>query len=314
METSRLPKFSENFAKLRGEMSQAQFAEKLGISRATVGLYENGSRLPDALVLKNIAEKCGVSVDYLVGLVPEPTNKIDMRAMCEYTGLSEEVLAKIHQIYIVGALKNILGDFLKNYAAELFDRLSSIEEASKSAQCVLDTISAKYVDEYSLLNTASLPLLEDILSSDKELAAFALEKIENMRLDDGIVAQAEKNKSQLELSLYRLSKATERFPELYNANAILDELEAVLRVQQYIRAIMEIANAWTDARDIITISHSSDPHLEYTEIRLKPGEYTAPLSARNIPSTAGEAQSGTPGGDSSPIEERQDGKHKEDKW
>lgn len=64
----KMPIFAARFSVLRGERTQAEFAEFLGISRPTVGFYENGERIPDALVLKQIAERCGVTTDYLVGL------------------------------------------------------------------------------------------------------------------------------------------------------------------------------------------------------------------------------------------------------
>lgn len=66
--TNNMPIFAARFAELRGERTQAEFAEFLGISRPTVGFYENGERIPDAFVLKQIAERCGVTTDYLVGL------------------------------------------------------------------------------------------------------------------------------------------------------------------------------------------------------------------------------------------------------
>lgn len=60
--------FAERFHELRGEESQQAFADRVGISRPTVGFYENGERLPLADALKQIAERCGVSSDWLLGL------------------------------------------------------------------------------------------------------------------------------------------------------------------------------------------------------------------------------------------------------
>ena len=80
----------------RQERTQAEFAQFLGISRATVGFYENGERIPDALVLRQIAERCGVATDYLVGLSDMKTTDRDLRAINNITGLSEEALSLIH--------------------------------------------------------------------------------------------------------------------------------------------------------------------------------------------------------------------------
>ena len=68
MEQARPLRFRERFSKLRGDESQKDFATRIGISRPTVGFYENGDRLPQADVLKQIAERCGVSTDWLLGL------------------------------------------------------------------------------------------------------------------------------------------------------------------------------------------------------------------------------------------------------
>lgn len=65
---NRLPIFTERFRKLQGEKSNTEFAEFLGLSRQTVGFYCNGDRLPDAITLLQIAVKCNVSTDYLLGI------------------------------------------------------------------------------------------------------------------------------------------------------------------------------------------------------------------------------------------------------
>lgn len=64
----RFPAFRDAFLELMGDMTLEQFAEKLGMSRATVGFYAAGQRIPDALGIKNVAEKCEVSADWLLGL------------------------------------------------------------------------------------------------------------------------------------------------------------------------------------------------------------------------------------------------------
>lgn len=40
----KMPIFRERFRSLRGDMTQADFAKFVGISRPTVGFYENGER------------------------------------------------------------------------------------------------------------------------------------------------------------------------------------------------------------------------------------------------------------------------------
>ena len=58
--------FRQRLLWLRGEMTQMQFAEKLGVSRIVVGLWESG-RTPGLKSLIKIADACDVSIDWLIG-------------------------------------------------------------------------------------------------------------------------------------------------------------------------------------------------------------------------------------------------------
>lgn len=97
MAPSRLPVFQERFKELRGDLTQAQFADKLGLSRPTIGLYESGARIPDAEVLRTIAICCNVSVDYLLGLSSTPAVSEDMRTAVKVTGLTEKAIENARQ-------------------------------------------------------------------------------------------------------------------------------------------------------------------------------------------------------------------------
>lgn len=90
----KLPKFAERFRTLRGGMSQAAFAQKVGISRPTVGFYENGDRLPDAEAILKICNACGVSSDYLLGLTDDPAPASERSAVDEL-GLSPEAVSAL---------------------------------------------------------------------------------------------------------------------------------------------------------------------------------------------------------------------------
>lgn len=72
MDNIKFPTFAKRFYQLRGDMSQDEFSKYLGISRPTVGFYENGVRVPDAMILLKIAERCNVSADWLLGLSDSP--------------------------------------------------------------------------------------------------------------------------------------------------------------------------------------------------------------------------------------------------
>lgn len=95
MEQKRFPVFAERFSLLRGRMSQEEFGEFIGVSRPTVGFYENGERLPDALVLCQIAERCEVSADWLLGLTHIQSPDAEAKQVANYTGLSERALSNL---------------------------------------------------------------------------------------------------------------------------------------------------------------------------------------------------------------------------
>lgn len=140
MASSRLPVFQEKFKELRGDLTQAQFADKLGLSRPTIGLYESGARIPDAEVLQTIAIRCHVSVDYLLGLTEFPAPEAKRRIAHEVTGLSERAFDNICALN-----KNV--QYLKalNF---ILEKTAFFREVLSPVVKVLDSLSATDMDEY----------------------------------------------------------------------------------------------------------------------------------------------------------------------
>lgn len=60
----------------KSNISQIEFAKKIGVSNAVLSRYESGDRKPDYDTLNLIADYFDVSVDYLLGRTdtPEPLN------------------------------------------------------------------------------------------------------------------------------------------------------------------------------------------------------------------------------------------------
>lgn len=61
-----LQALAERIRLVRGELSRADFAKKLGIHLNTLGHYERGQRVPDALVLTNICNLFAVKPSWLI--------------------------------------------------------------------------------------------------------------------------------------------------------------------------------------------------------------------------------------------------------
>ena len=70
--------FNENFKALRQArgLTQAQMADKLGISISAVSMYEQGKRNPDNDMLRKICEKFRISTDSLLGINVKGNNEV----------------------------------------------------------------------------------------------------------------------------------------------------------------------------------------------------------------------------------------------
>ena len=95
-----------------------QFADMVGISKSTLGYYENDKRMPDIEILARIADTLNVNSDYLIGRTNTTAKKGKMKTVCEFTGLSDCAVE-----YLSEVVKN------KDYAKlsiinHLFDELS----------------------------------------------------------------------------------------------------------------------------------------------------------------------------------------------
>lgn len=99
-QTGKIPIFRERLAHLQGDMTITAFADKLGLSRQTVGFYLNGDRIPDALTLKQIAQACDVTSDFLLGISDIPSNNPDIKNAITITGLSEKAIQTIQQLKV----------------------------------------------------------------------------------------------------------------------------------------------------------------------------------------------------------------------
>lgn len=67
--------FQNIFKRLRSSsgLTQAEMAERLGISRSTIGMYETGAREPDFETLEKIADFFNVDIDFLLGRTDKTT-------------------------------------------------------------------------------------------------------------------------------------------------------------------------------------------------------------------------------------------------
>ena len=95
-----------------------RFADMVGISKSTLGYYENDKRMPDIEILARIADTLNVNADYLIGRTNTTAQKGKMKTVCEFTGLSDCAVE-----YLSELVKN--KDYEKlSVINHLFDELS----------------------------------------------------------------------------------------------------------------------------------------------------------------------------------------------
>ncbi len=77
--------------RIKEDMTQAQLAQKLGLTKSVISAYETSLRLPSYDVLIHIAKIFNVSTDYLLGL--EHKQEIDLSGLTH-----EEITALLNLI------------------------------------------------------------------------------------------------------------------------------------------------------------------------------------------------------------------------
>lgn len=105
---------------------QKDLAAYLGVPDNTISYFVSGKRTPNIEQIVKIAEYFSVSTDYLLGLSDVETTDINIKAICDYTGLSEEAISTLH---FVKRWKNFV--FLNDFICE-FNSFDVIDEYIES--------------------------------------------------------------------------------------------------------------------------------------------------------------------------------------
>ena len=92
--------FGKRLKELRKEHGYTieQFADMVGISKSTLGYYENDKRMPDIEILARIANVLNVSTDYLIGRTNTTARKGKLKTVCDFTGLSDQAAEYLSEL------------------------------------------------------------------------------------------------------------------------------------------------------------------------------------------------------------------------
>jgi transcriptional regulator with XRE-family HTH domain len=119
--------FAERIKELRGEMglNQGEFADKVGVSRGAMSYYEQEARTPDIAVLRAICEKCGVSADYLTGLIADRDRVT--ADICAETGLLPKPVHRLKMIKRLQKLdRNVISTIVKEFGEDTDEALQML--------------------------------------------------------------------------------------------------------------------------------------------------------------------------------------------
>lgn len=229
---NRLPIFTKRFRELQGERTNTEFADFLGISRQTVGFYCNGDRIPDAVVLRQIAERCTVSADWLLGLSETKSTDTTIQQIRKFTGLSEDSISCLKRIcsknnemlntvlegglfsYFIDTLSNYYYAFIADWIANDVDEqvFNSVGEKNDEeiSSLVHEKISAiiksnKYEQRVNFFLNSNLFL--DMMPANPERLDGDFSKAFGMLVDDGIYGLRN-------LFEYRLASTVREFIEI----------------------------------------------------------------------------------------------------
>lgn len=141
---------TDRYADLRieKELSQTELAAALGVSKQIISAYENGDRPLSLDNLLKYADFFGVSADYLLGRTDIKTPKINVQKICDYTGLSENTVERLHG-YSSGLWKE------SNDYAKVIDLLVNDGDIPKKdgprKQSIMELLWEYFFAEYELL-------------------------------------------------------------------------------------------------------------------------------------------------------------------
>ncbi len=117
---------------------QAQILEQSGktLQRQTISLYMNGQSKPDTERLTLLCEALDVSSDYLLGLSDVISPDFDLKAVCEYTNLSEAAVMRVRDMESLNDILCTLGEDYETAegGGDIVDALSHMLESDEGIE------------------------------------------------------------------------------------------------------------------------------------------------------------------------------------
>lgn len=177
--------------RIKRKISQKALAERLGITQAALSNYEKGTRQPSIDQLVSIAKGFNTSVDYLLGISNVETLDDDVKAISNYTGLSDDAIEDLSNINTICQFNKFPFDFFNSVIKFLYS----------NSYTIID-----YFDNLSEFNKLFN------LYSDENILYISSDKL------DKIDSDMEHYFNRLMVYKYRLSKSFDRLLDDENVN------------------------------------------------------------------------------------------------
>lgn len=115
---------------LRGDLSQAAFAERVGVSRAALANYETGRTAPKASIIEAISEASGVSTEFLAS---GKVNDVEQLAVSLGMGSNTADQLTADEWAVIRILAVSKKETIQKVIRELIEGFKNDEDAKKLA-------------------------------------------------------------------------------------------------------------------------------------------------------------------------------------
>ena len=212
--------FSKSIKNFRKEnnLSQAEFANLLQVSRTTIVSYEKGTKEPTLYVLFRAAKVMNCSLDELVG-INSPENKVKL-----YNSLDDNNTLKLQEE--LNQKLNTLNKLIKSYRRS-FDELSM---SKKRTDRILKELSMskkrndKMLEELSMSKKRTDRMFDELSMSKKRTDRMLEELSMSKRRTDRMLEELSMSKrrndlmyEELKRTINRVSKSEDDFTEIINS-------------------------------------------------------------------------------------------------
>lgn len=184
--------FSARLKELRQEsgLTIEEFASEVGVSKSSVGYYENQNRLPDLATAARMADVLNVTTDYLIGRSNARTQAPKLKNICDYVGLSDKSVEMLARLKKENPKRSALINILLEQAAD--DITDDYELDGEYEGSILNAV-CRYLNRYFSIDDQIAELTS---SSDEGITSAIRGAVYQMILNQAVDAIKKLQNSQ----------------------------------------------------------------------------------------------------------------------